>query len=314
MYYTLTQTLNWAQAFTEYAPFTAGFGQEPAVSTANLIRSTLTSAPIVWPWNRAIYSVPTPTTKGTQDYSVLLSAIPDFGFMEKITLTDPQGKIWEVYDVYNNQPMPNIGSGDAQRPQAASILTISSTAILLRFVGVPNAAYTITLIYQKRPILFGPYAITAAGNASAGNTAYTGTFDPLAFPMGAIAQITGFQAHTVNNGSFTVVSCTSTTLTVANAGGVAETISAFANNFDWSPIPDSYQDIYNNLFLSEMFAVTDDARAQLYRQRGIAAFLAKSTGLSEMQKRAFLDQWLARGAQSASYAAITQQGNQGRAV
>jgi hypothetical protein len=309
--YTLTQSINWAQAFTEYAPFTAGFGQEPAVSVATMIRNTLTNSPIVWNWNRATFQLSSPTTKGTQDYTVLLSAIPDYGFLEKVTLTEASGKIWEINDIYNNAPIAS--AQDPGRPNAACILTISSTQLVLRFIGVPNAAYTVNLIYQKRPVMFGPFLISSVANSAAGVTAYTGTFDPLAFPVGAKAQITGF-TNAVNNGSFTVVLITSTTLTLANTAGVAETASAFASNFDWSPIPDSFMDVYNSLFLSEMMAIVDDARSQMYRQRGIAAFLAKAEGLSDMQKNAFIQQWLARGVETATSAQMAQLGNQARGV
>jgi hypothetical protein len=314
--YTLTQSINWSQAFYEYAPVTAGLGQEPAVSTANMIRDTLTGPPMTWPWNRAVFQLDAPTTVGEQDYPVPLSSIPDFGFLEKVTLTETTGantgKVWEIKDIYNNLSMSR--DADKQRPNSACVFTLSSTQLLLRFIGVPNAAYTVTLIYQKRPVMFGPYIISAAGNESAGDTVYTGTFDPLAFPDGAVAQITGFKTNIVNNGSFVVVNCTATALTVVNAAGVAETITAYANNFDWGPIPDSYQDIYNNLFLSEMFAVEDDARSQTYRQRGIAAFLSKAEGLTQLQRNAFVQQWLARGIESASSAQTAQLGSQARGV
>lgn len=311
--YTLTQSINWAQTFMQYVPFTAGLGQEPAVSAASLIRYTLTSPPIAWAWNRASYTLATPTTKGTQDYTVALSVIPDFGFLEKVILLDSSGKYWELVDIYNNWPLSL--SSDQQNPKSACILTQTSTNLVLRFLGVPNAAYTVTLIYQKRPIMFGPYLISAAGTASLGNTAYTGAFDPLAFPTSSIAQITGFVTNAVNNGSFVVVSCTATTLTVANASGVAETITAYASNFDWSPIPDSYGDIYNALFLSEMYAAHDDhASAQMYRQRGVASFLAKAEGLTEMQKKAFSQQWEARSLQTSSAMQFLQMGNQGKQV
>jgi hypothetical protein len=279
-----------------------------------MIRDTITAAPMTWPWNRAIFALAAPTVKGNQDYTVPLSSVPDFGFLEKVTLTETTGttagKVWEIKDIYNNLSMSL--AADQQRPNAACVFTQSSTQLILRFVGVPNAAYTVTLIYQKRPVMFGPYTISAAGNAAGGNTTYTGTFDPLAFPTGAVAQITGFKTNAVNNGSFVVVSSSGTSLVVANAAGVAETITAYLSNFDWSPIPDSYQDIYNNLFLSEMLAVEDDARSQQYRQRGIAAFLAKAEGLTSMQRNAFVQQWLARGIESATTAQMTQLGNQAR--
>ena len=79
-------------------------------------------------------------------------------------------------------------------------------------------------------------------------------------------------------------------------------------------IPDQYLDIYNNLFVGEAMAVVDDARAVQYRQRGIAALLAKQQGLSAMQKDAFLEQYWARDSQMLAKQQKTQQGGAARGV
>jgi hypothetical protein len=86
------------------------------------------------------------------------------------------------------------------------------------------------------------------------------------------------------------------------------------SNFSWDPIPDQYSDIYNNLFLSEALAMVDDPRAQTYRQRGVAAFLSKASGLTEMQKNAFAQQWIARDIQRQSATGMVQLGHTGRGV
>ena len=65
------------------------------------------------------------------------------------------------------------------------------------------------------------YSLTAASAASGGNTTYTGTFSPI-LSAGSAVTISGF-TNGANNGAFTVVSCTSTTLVVNNPNGVAET-------------------------------------------------------------------------------------------
>jgi hypothetical protein len=89
----------------------------------------------------------------------------------------------------------------------------------------------------------------------------------------------------------------------------------FANVTDpWAPIPDSYSDIYNNLFLGETLAVADDTRSQIYRQRGVAAFLAKAEGLTDTQKNIFAQQWLAQGREQSSVVLKLQQGVQGRGL
>ena len=63
-------------------------------------------------------------------------------------------------------------------------------------------------------------SLTAVANASSGTTAYTGTFSPTLTP-GRSVVISGF-THAANNGTFSVVTCSATTLVVNNAGGVAE--------------------------------------------------------------------------------------------
>jgi hypothetical protein len=312
MTFTLQNTINFVETYIQYAPLTAGLGQEPAVSTGSMVRNSMLNAPLTWQFNRN--EVTFPTVVGQQDYT--LATMPDMSFVEKVALTDDAGNVYEIKDIYNNSAL--AVSSFQQRPSAVSVESSSViTSVLnykLRFLGVPDKIYTVTVTYQKLAPQFGPYFITSAANAAGGNTVYTGSFDPLSFPTGATAIITGFKTNAVNNGSFTVVSVTTTTLTLANAAGVAETISAYANNFSWAPIPDQYSDVYNNLFLSEAMAGVDDARAQLYRQRGVAALMAKSTGLTEMQKNAFAQQWLARGTERAAAAGMAQIGNNSRGV
>src|SRR6266436_8237708 len=308
----LQNSINLAQTFVEYVPLTAGLGQEPAASVASMIRNSMLNPPMTWFYNRN--EVTFLTIVGQQDY--VLATMSDLAFVEKVSLTNDAGEIFEIKDIYNNSAL--AVSSFQQRPSAMSVESSSVIANVLnyklRFLGVPEAIYTVTVTYQKLSPQFGPFFITSAGTASGGNTTYTGSFDPYSFPTGAIATITGFKTNVVNNGSFVVVSCTTTSLVVANTAGVTETISAFVNNLSWAPIPDQYSDVYNNLFLSEMLAMNDDARAQLYRQRGVAALMSKATGLSEMQKNIFAQQWLARSVERASMAGVTNLGTTSRGI
>lgn len=309
---TLQTTVNFAQTFIQYLPLTAGLGQEPAVSIASMIRNSMLNPPLTWFFNRN--EVTFQTVVGQQDYT--LATMPDLAFVEKVSLTNDAGEIFEIKDIYNNSAL--AVSAFQQRPSAMSVESSSViTNVLnykLRFLGVPDAIYTVTVTYQKLAPQFGPFFMSAAGTAAAGNTTYTGIFDPLSFPVGAVANITGFKVNAVNNGSFVVVSCSTTALVVVNAAGVAETISSYASNFSWAPIPDQYSDVYNNLFVAEAMAINDDARAQLYRQRGVAALMAKASGLTEMQKNAFAQQWLQRGVERQATGGKAQLGNTGKGV
>lgn len=513
---TLQNTVNYTLPFIQYSPLLAGFGQEPAVSIASMIRTSLLNAGVgPWYWNRN--NAPISLAKGQQDYLLFAE---DFGYIEKCTVADDQGKAWELKDVHNTsalsisteQQRPNAisleggatgltaggtidtsAAGGSAVTQAATSLTIQSiageglflitqpqgistvagapgngwlngsfpaqmytkvsagtetvsqtltpnalwssiavsfrmqtpgtaptyvqdhtnsgsvasspetltftnpttagngilvfiqvynvitapwtqvsatddhnndyflvaleaeggsggcvTALLwapdaaqgtsavtvtydgtgsgsvgiieisgvtgplvnsplVRFQGVPDQSYSANVIYQKRPIAFGPWFITSVATTVSGVATYQGSFDPQAFPIGATANVTGFPTPS-NNGSFIVVSCNASALVLENASAVAQTDPAFVTNFSWAPIPDSYSDVYNNLFLSEAMAMVDDARAQLYRARGVAAFISKAQGLTDMQKNAFVQQWLARSQESATSALRVQQG------
>jgi hypothetical protein len=76
----------------------------------------------------------------------------------------------------------------------------------------------------------GDLAITSADDASAGTTVYNGTFPGGANNgyLGLTFLISGFTVNPPNNGAFTVVASTLTTLTLSNKQGVAETRAAIA--------------------------------------------------------------------------------------
>lgn len=387
MAYTLDQSINWAQSFIEYAPLTAGISAEPAVSIATMIRNTILNAPFTWPWNRAVATQA--ITANVQDYTLSLT---DFGFLEKVSLTDSDGAKTEIKDVYNTNALglSSLVTGRGQRPASVSVMAVNYGAdVTFRFMGTPDKTYTATFIYQKLAIPFGAYGITSvgtssgtyvltqcavsgatttytgtitggagnayvgmtfvitgfaiagnnttitvtastgstlvcttttqsseihAGSAQGGQAAYTGIFTPAVFPAGAIAKISGF-ATSANNGSFSVVSSTATRLVVVNPSAVAETIVAAVFNGNWSPIPDSFMEIYNNLFLAEAFQAVDDWQVSAqYRTRGIAALLSKAEGLNEMQRSAFLEQYLSRTNQALANQLRTQMGKQAQSI
>jgi hypothetical protein len=84
------------------------------------------------------------------------------------------------------------------------------------------------------------YTLTSVANASGGNTVYTGTAvggSGFASAVGQNFQVTGF-ANGANNGTFTAVASSATTLTLNNAAGVAETHAATANLIAEDTTPD----------------------------------------------------------------------------
>jgi hypothetical protein len=249
MAYSLQETINWSETYIEYSPLVAGTGNEPAISIASTVRSTILNSPFTWPWNRAEYAINAPNTPasltaGTQDYTF---EITDFAYLEKVSLLTADGTYgYEIQDIHNTNILGIAGTSAAAQaqPNSASVKFYTpGTSVSLRFLSVPDQAYTGIITYQQLPLPF--------------------------------TSLAGF----------------------------------------WAPIPDSFIDIFNNLFLAEAMEVVDDARGQYYRQRGIAALLAKAEGLSQMQINAFLAQWTARGtSQQMSAQLRTNQGNQARGI
>jgi hypothetical protein len=342
---------------------------------------------MTWSWNR-VENSDTKTNTTDQDYKIDLT---DFGFLEKVSLTDPNGNTQELKDVYNTGALSM--NATVQRPSGIAVIAYTpGVSVTFRFNTVPDKIYTINLTYQMISNQFGPYVVNSSANSVGGNTTYTGIFTPLAFPVGSTATIQGVSSpitscaaasggnttytgtftvasfplgaeatiagfpSPLNNGVFTVVSVTPTTLVLANAFGIAQTFAATASgtivsmnngiylvvsvtptqlvlanpsgvaeippplagtaiNSNWFPIPDQYSDCYNNLFLAEAFqSVSEDAEAARYRQRGVAALLAKAEGLTQTQINVFRQIWLQRDAETIANTLRVQQGSQARGI
>jgi len=321
--YTLYQTINYTQTFIEYSPVTAGTNLEPAISIANMIKSTMLNAPLFWPWNRNefVLSGATALVQGQQDY---IFNVTDFAYLEKVSLLTADGSYgFELKDVYNTNILgiAATATGAQAQPNAAAIKYYTpGTSIAMRFLSNPDQAYTGSLTYQKIPTPFQGFAFESVVVVSGVAFYMFSVPQPNAASNGLAGQSIQVQGFDIagNNGTFPVVSSTSSYVILTNASAVTDSVvSNPASGIIgyWSPIPDSFVDIYNNLFLAEVMALVDDGREQLYRQRGIGALLSKAEGLSDMDRNAFLMQWLSRGTSQQLAAQMrTTQGIQGRAV
>ncbi len=115
-----------------------------------------------------------------------------------------------TFDSAGNLIVASDGIGDAIGQVEVDKIDATG-AVTSLYNTTTNAALNATLTYS----------LTAASAASGGNTTYTGTFSPI-LSTGSAVTISGF-TNGGNNGAFSVVSCTSTTLVVNNPNGVAET-------------------------------------------------------------------------------------------
>lgn len=144
---TLQTSINWSLGFLGYSTPTVGPNNEPALSSANMVSQVMLSPPFRFPWNRN--KVQFSTVAGTQDYTV---AVTDFGYLETATFKHPTtGKILPL-NIKNVTPLGE--SADSQQPITLAVQNNTvGTNVVFRFLGVPNAAYTVVATYQKAPVL-----------------------------------------------------------------------------------------------------------------------------------------------------------------
>jgi hypothetical protein len=145
---TIPNSIDYSQPFILYSPISAGVGGQPAITIANEIQNLVCGPPFCWAWNRKEDSS-TSTAAGAQDYTINLT---DFAYLEMISLTDPNGVVYQILDCYNNKARGIADATKAKqaRPNSACVIqVIYGTSVKIRFMGVPDQIYLITLTYQK---------------------------------------------------------------------------------------------------------------------------------------------------------------------
>lgn len=136
--------------FLGYQPVNVSNG-EPAITAGNLTKQTILGAPFKWNYNRESFSVT--TEMGIQDYYVTLG---NFGFLEQLWLTDPNGKVSEI-EVRSSLALESA----VKRPSSGAAQLMDETGnITLRLNTLPDQIYTVTGLYQIAPTLMSSLANT----------------------------------------------------------------------------------------------------------------------------------------------------------
>jgi hypothetical protein len=150
---TLNNVVSWAQSFIGLRPLAGigGIAGEPALSIANTVLGFILGPPFCWRWNRNKNSFVTMLQSGssTTYNQPYLESVPDFGFLEKATISDGV-TTWplEVRLILNDDQ-------DVDRPEYISAEVDDDAGnITFKLVPPPDKAYTVKYIYQKKPVLF----------------------------------------------------------------------------------------------------------------------------------------------------------------
>lgn len=134
--------------FLNYQPVNVSNG-EPAVTAANLTKQTMLGAPFKWPWNRGNFHVglDTTATDWQQDY---IFELDDFAFVERVWLTDPNGKVNEITNIAQSLAAESA----IKRPSSAAMQIMDDDGyVSLRLNTLPDVAYQIDGFYQRAPVL-----------------------------------------------------------------------------------------------------------------------------------------------------------------
>lgn len=153
---TLQNTVTWAQGYLFGQPASLGGALEPAITIANIIKQAMLGPPFCWRWNRA-QSATLTLAQGVQFVS---AAIANFGFIEKGFLATST-QVFESKHVVGIVPFEAIQG----RPDEQVAAQIDDNAGNIQFNVGPapdSSAYTLTLLYQKKPTLFTALANTWA--------------------------------------------------------------------------------------------------------------------------------------------------------
>jgi hypothetical protein len=146
---TLQDTINYITPFCRYQAANVGTNNMPMIGIGNIVRNIILAAPFTWRFNRNSVNLTGPVVAGNQDYT---QTIADFGFIEKATANDGQ-KSFQLGDVKNNEALAS--STTPGRPQVISVQNDDGSGnFTFRLSAVPDAAYTVNMVYQKTPVQF----------------------------------------------------------------------------------------------------------------------------------------------------------------
>lgn len=222
---TLVETLKTQTANTVFAGATSGGAASPtfrALVAADLPAGTGTVTSVAMTGDGVIFNSTVTgspiTTSGTLVPALLTQTANTF-------LAGPTsgGAATPTFRAIGNADIPTGTVLWNQIGSASGALTLANTTFATTFNQTTPAIWTWANTTPTVPATSG-LVLSAAANASGGNTQYTGTITGGGTNnyAGASVTVAGF-VNGVNNGAFTVVSNTTTTITLNNASGTAET-------------------------------------------------------------------------------------------
>jgi hypothetical protein len=146
---TLQSSMNFVAPILKNQPLMVG-NMEPALMAANMVLGTILGPPFKWRWNRATFQFD--LNIGVTDYELFL--VPaDFGFMEMQWIQDASVKNYQL----TGATALAMETNQSRPTRIATEFDDNTGNITFRVADSPDAAYTVSLDYQKKaPLMTSP--------------------------------------------------------------------------------------------------------------------------------------------------------------
>lgn len=300
---TVAQVINWAQANGLGRPVTAFVNNEPAITSANMILSTILSPPFNWNWNRS--SVTFLTSTAVQDYIVSAAT---FGVIEKASYV-PAAAITNVALTSNVATINAINAFVAGNKVIITGLSTTALNVSTKITAATPTAFTFTLVHAD--IVSAPDAGIAVSGATSEVTNVINVLGAGSEP-GSPNTIAPQVDDNAGNITFRLLPIPDQTyqVTVIFQKKIPALITSLAST--WAPIPDQYAYIYEWGFLALVCAYWQDPRWSAYNTKFVTSLLGVIEGLSEDQKNIFQQAWLSSITEQKTTGMKAQQGVQSR--
>ena len=304
---TVANTLGWVQAYCMGRSLTPFLNNEPGITCANLILSTIISPPFRWNWNRN--SVKFLTSANVQDY---VAAVSTFGWIENASFI-PAATITNV-----------AGSGTVATMTANNAFNVGD---LVTITGLTNTAFNVTnaTILTATSTQFTFASATSLASTADSGTAVAGKASQITNVVNLLGAEQGTAGGTPNsispqvddnagNITFRILPVPDGVyqVTVVFQKKIPALISATSST--WAPVPDQYAYIYEWGYLALLAAYSQDPRWTSFNQKFVTAILGACEGLDEEERNVFQTAWLNSITEQQVTSMRAQQGTQSRGV
>ena len=295
----LANTVAWSKSFIANLDPSVVTGNEPAVTSANLVKQTILGPPFIWRWNRV--NTGFVAASGIQDY-VLGNWLASTPFPLNALIVDTNG---------NSQQVTTSGSTGASQPtwNGSTSGTTTDNGVTWTNLGpIPGAASSYSFNFIETASVQDT-TLSPAKWFEINTNLCLGLDSSQARPREIAAQ----KDDNAGNITFRLMPVPDKTYPISLTLQQKSTLFQSVSD-KWAPIPDEYSYIFNWGFLALMFMYNDDPRWAVANQKFVGALLGAQQGLTETERNIFLNNWEAVTGQQAQNAIRMQQGNQARGV